>query len=175
MSQAAIGAVVDAQTELKQAVRRGDVEGLEKALGGLKAAYEAHLAQFRKSPFREFFEPIAVALLVALVLRAFVVEAFRIPSSSMVPTLAVGDFLFVNKLAYGVRMPLADQLTAEWSQPDRGDVIVFVYPCERSLDYIKRVVAVAGDVIDVDSHGFYQHTPARPQSEFRSKRASAKL
>ena len=82
------------------------------------------------------------------------VEAFRIPSSSMVPTLAVGDFLFVNKLAYGVRMPLADKLTAEWSQPARGDVIVFVYPCERSLDYIKRVVAVAGDIIDVDAHGF---------------------
>ena len=154
LSQAAIETVVEAQDGLKAAVRRGNVEGLEKALGDLKSAYEAHLSQFRKSPFREFFEPIAVALLVALVLRAFVVEAFRIPSSSMVPTLAVGDFLFVNKLAYGVRMPLADKLTAEWSQPARGDVIVFVYPCERSLDYIKRVVAVAGDIIDVDAHGF---------------------
>jgi len=146
--------VESALTELKAKRRSATPEDLQGLITRAEGLYDKHLAQYRKNAFREFFEPIIVALAVALVLRAFVVEAFRIPSSSMVPTLAVGDFLFVNKLAYGVRMPYATTLAAEWSTPDRGDVIVFVYPCNDSFDYIKRVAAVPGDTITWDALGF---------------------
>ncbi|MEE2756842.1 MAG: signal peptidase I [Myxococcota bacterium] len=154
LAEEVIAEIVSCQDKLRIARRGGQVEEMEVAFAALQTQYETHLQQYRKGAFREFIEPIGVALIVALLLRAFVVEAFRIPSSSMVPTLAVGDFLFVNKLAYGVRMPFSSTLTAEWDQAERGDVIVFVYPCDNSLDYIKRVVAVEGDIIDVDSDGF---------------------
>lgn len=149
----------------RDAVARA-IESLSAALGGKDALaivnaaeavenqIDAHLGQWRKSPGREYFESIGTAVLIALVLRAFVVEAFTIPSGSMIPTLAVGDFLFVNKLAYGVRLPFGDRMIAQWSSPERGDVVVFVYPCDTSLDYIKRVVAVPGDVVATDHGGF---------------------
>lgn len=120
----------------------------------LAAAVDARLGAYKKSATREYFESIGFAILIALILRAFIIEAFTIPSGSMIPTLAVGDFLFVNKLSYGVRLPLVDRMLVEWGAPDRGDVIVFVYPCNESQDYIKRVIGLPGDEVEVDPQGF---------------------
>ncbi|HCP48144.1 MAG TPA: signal peptidase I, partial [Deltaproteobacteria bacterium] len=101
-----------------------------------------------KSVFREYFEAITIALAVALFLRFFVVEAFKIPSGSMVDTLEIGDFIFVNKLAYrteipftalSVPVPLGGTTLKEWRQPERGDIIVFRWPVDPHIDYIKRV------------------------------------
>ena len=134
---------------LTAAIDGGDVVQIYDALKELDAKVQAHLGALRKGPVREYVESIGLAVLIALFLRAFILEAFTIPSGSMIPTLAVGDFLFVNKLAYGVRLPWVDRLLVDWSDPGRGDIVVFVYPCNKSQDFIKRVVGVPGDVVDV--------------------------
>lgn len=86
-------------------------------------------------------------ILFVFVLRSFVVEPFRIPSGSMLPTLQNGDLILVNKFQYGVRLPVLDKKVVELGHPERGDVVVFRYPVDPSVDYIKRVVGVPGDVI----------------------------
>lgn len=93
---------------------------------------------------RSFF-PVILAVLL---LRSFLVEPFRIPSGSMIPTLHVGDFILVNKFAYGIRLPVANQKVIEVNSPQRGDVMVFRYPENPSMNFIKRVVGVPGDVIE---------------------------
>jgi signal peptidase I len=92
---------------------------------------------------RSFF-PIIFAVLI---LRSFVVEPFRIPSGSMMPTLLIGDFILVNKFAYGLRLPVAHTKFFEIGEPERGDVMVFRFPRDPSIDYIKRVIGLPGDVI----------------------------
>jgi len=87
-------------------------------------------------------------ILIVFLLRSFLVEPFKIPSSSMVPTLLVGDFILVNKFTYGVRLPVLNRKVVELGSPQRGDVMVFRYPDDPSLDYIKRVVGLPGDVIE---------------------------
>lgn len=108
-----------------------------------------HSVEKKKSVVREYLEAIVIAVLLALFVRTFVVQAFKIPSGSMLPTLLIGDHLLVNKFSYGVKLPVTG--TVLWSRPgpERGDVIVFRFPRDRSLDYIKRVVAIAGDTIEV--------------------------
>ncbi len=122
----------------------------------------------RKTVVREYAEAIVIALLAALFLRAFVVQAFKIPSGSMIPTLAIGDHILVNKLSYGVRLPDVNWLpfagcvdlargsqVMEWDIPERGDVVVFVYPRDRCKDFIKRVVAVPGDEVVIRDKKVY--------------------
>lgn len=103
----------------------------------------------RKRAIREYGEAILVALLVALVIRTFVVQAFKIPSGSMIPTLEVGDHILVNKFIYGFRIPYTRIRLLPFTKPQRGDVIVFVYPEDTSKDFIKRVVAVGGDTVEI--------------------------
>jgi signal peptidase I len=86
-------------------------------------------------------------ILVVFVLRSFLVEPFKIPSGSMIPTLLVGDFILVNKYTYGIRLPVANVKVFEMGAPKRGDVMVFRYPEDTSLDYIKRVVGIPGDKV----------------------------
>ena len=93
---------------------------------------------------RSFFPVILIVLLI----RSFLAEPFRIPSSSMVPTLLVGDLILVNKFAYGFRLPVLDTKVISVGEPKRGDVVVFRYPEDPSLDYIKRVIGLPGDVIE---------------------------
>jgi len=102
-----------------------------------------------KSIIKEYVEAIVVAVLLALCIRTFIVQAFKIPSGSMLPTLQIGDHLLVNKFIYGLRMPFTGQLLIPWKSPVRGDVVVFRFPKDRDIDYIKRVVAVAGDKVEV--------------------------
>src|SRR3954451_19982378 len=92
---------------------------------------------------RSFFPVI----LVVFCLRSFLVEPFKIPSGSMIPTLLVGDFILVNKYTYGIRLPVANVKVLDVNEPQRGEVMVFRYPVNPSLDYIKRVVGVPGDEV----------------------------
>ena len=102
-----------------------------------------------KSKVQEYIEAIIIAILIALVLRTFVIQAFKIPSRSMVPTLLVGDQILVNKFIYGVKMPFLRQTIIPVSNPKRGDIVVFIYPNDRSKDFIKRVIGIAGDKIEI--------------------------
>src|ERR1700675_3840694 len=86
-------------------------------------------------------------LLIVFLLRSFVAEPFKIPSSSMRPTLEVGDFILVNKFAYGLRLPIIEKKVVPLDDPRRGDVVVFRYPLNPSQDFIKRVIGVPGDTV----------------------------
>ena len=103
-------------------------------------AKEPLLVEYAKS-----FFPV---ILVVFALRSFLVEPFKIPSGSMMPTLLVGDFILVNKFTYGIRLPVIDKKIIDVNNPQRGDVMVFRYPGDPSLDYIKRVIGVPGDVVE---------------------------
>jgi len=101
----------------------------------------------KKPLWREWLESLIVIAVLAIVIRSFIVAPFKIPSSSMVPTLEVGDYLFVLRYTYGFRIPLTDiQLLSKPAK--RGDVAVFVYPEDESKDYIKRIIGVPGDTIE---------------------------
>lgn len=108
-----------------------------------------------KSTFREYAEAIGMALLLALFIRTFIVQAFKIPSGSMIPTLQIGDHILVNKLAYGIRIPLWGHYLVDFGKVQRGDVIVFIFPEDRSKDFIKRVVGVAGDTVEIRGKKIY--------------------
>jgi signal peptidase I len=122
----------------------------------------------KKSTFREYAEAAAIAVLLALFIRTFVVQAFKIPSGSMEPTLLVGDHILVNKFIYGVKIPFIHTTLIPISSPKRGDVVVFIYPVDKSKDFIKRVIGLPGDTVEIkdnkiiingkiydDKHGFY--------------------
>ena len=108
-----------------------------------------------KSTLRDYLESIAFALILALLIRTFVVQAFKIPSGSMMPTLQIGDQILVNRLAYGLRLPIIGDYLIRFDAPRRGDVVVFVFPNDRSKDFIKRVVAVAGDMVEIRGTNVY--------------------
>jgi signal peptidase I len=122
----------------------------------------------RKSVFREYAEAAVIAILLALFIRTFVVQAFKIPSGSMEPTLLVGDHILVNKFIYGVKIPFINKTMIPIGTPKRGDVIVFIYPVDTSKDFIKRVIGLPGDRVEIvdktifingepyqDDHGYY--------------------
>lgn len=102
----------------------------------------------RKSLFREYAESIIIAVLLALVIRTYLVQAFKIPSGSMEDTLLIGDHLLVNKFIYGTKLPFSDKRVLKLRDPRRGDVIVFEYPVDPSKDFIKRVIGTPGDVVE---------------------------
>ncbi|AFS54069.1 MULTISPECIES: signal peptidase I [Leptospirillum] len=108
-----------------------------------------------KSLFRELAEGLLTAIVVALLLKTFVVQAFRIPSGSMIPTLEVGDQILVSKFSYGIRSPLSDHYWIHFSGPRRGDVVVFRYPKDESKDFIKRVIGLPGDHIEIRQKKVY--------------------
>lgn len=99
----------------------------------------------RRPWYMEYTASFFPVILVVFVLRSFLFEPFRIPSSSMVPTLLIGDLILVNKYTYGIRLPVINRKVVEINQPARGDVMVFRYPHNPSQDYIKRVIALPGD------------------------------
>jgi signal peptidase I len=105
---------------------------------------ESHLRQPSWIEYPVSFFPV---ILIVFLLRSFLVEPFKIPSGSMLPTLLIGDFILVNKFTYGVRIPIINKKIVDLNQPQRGDVMVFRYPEDNSLDYIKRVVGAPGDTV----------------------------
>ena len=138
------------------------------AIQEVEGALEHHLSFARKSAAREYTESIGGAILVALLLRAFVFEPFHIPSGSMIPTLLVGDFIFVNKMAYGLRIPFTDPSKVHkiWEKaPKRGDVVVFIVPQKPDVDYVKRVVGLPGDHIDIRDNVLYINGTEQPRTE----------
>jgi signal peptidase I len=131
-----------------------------------------------KSKTREYFESILIAVIIALFVRSVFIQAYKIPSGSMEPTLLIGDHLLVNRLSYVVKLPFfaGDKVIYTLGKPKRGDIIVFRYPENPKVDFIKRVIATEGDTVEVkdkviyingikmiDSWGHYQNTPPIPR------------
>jgi len=104
---------------------------------------------------RENIEAVLIAIVLALFIRAFVVQAFKIPSASMLETIQIGDHILVNKFIYGVKIPFTGKTLIPIKEPKRGDIIVFKPPHEPERDYIKRVVGIAGDVIEIKNKKLY--------------------
>lgn len=139
-----------------------------------------------KDPFWvEYGASLFPVILFVFLLRSFVVEPFKIPSGSMIPTLLVGDFILVNKFTYGIRLPVVNKKIISLNDPQRGDVMVFRYPEDPSLDYIKRVVGVPGDKVayqnkrlfinDVEVVAERQADYLHPERLYYSERYRAKL
>lgn len=103
----------------------------------------------KKSAWRENIEAIAIAVILALFIRAFVVQAFKIPSGSMKDTLLIGDHILVNKFIYGVKLPFTNATLVPIKNPQRGDIMVFKFPEDPDKDFIKRAIAIEGDVVEV--------------------------
>ena len=102
-----------------------------------------------KSHLRENVEAIVVAVVLALFIRTFIVQAFKIPSGSMKETLQIGDHILVNKFIYGIKLPYIQSTLIPITQPQRDDIVVFEFPEDKDKDFIKRVVGIAGDVVEV--------------------------
>ncbi len=102
----------------------------------------------KKNKIWEYIRAIGTALVLALIIRTSVVQAYKIPSGSMIPTLLVGDYLIANKFIYGIKIPLIDKKLIPLGKPQKGDIVIFPSPEDPSKDLIKRVVAVGGDVIE---------------------------
>jgi signal peptidase I len=102
-----------------------------------------------KSTLREYAEAIIIAILIALFIRTFIVQAFKIPSGSMKQTLLIGDHILVNKFIYGIKLPFVQKTIVPVGQPKQGDIVVFIYPEDRSKDFIKRVIGVGGDRVEI--------------------------
>ena len=123
---------------------------------------------FRKSTAREYFESICVAVILALFVRTFLVQAFKIPTGSMEDTLLIGDFLLVNKAVYGAQVPGTGYRLPGFSEVDRRDIVVFLYPdpndeYDPDPDYVKRVVGVPGDTLGMRDKVLYVN--GEPQDE----------
>ena len=110
-----------------------------------------------KPLWREYGEALFVALILALVIRTFVVQAFKIPSESMVKTLLVGDHLLASKFSYGIKIPFTHTYIYKGEDPVKGDIIIFEYPNDPSVDYIKRIVGTAGDTIEVRNKQLFRN------------------
>ena len=130
-----------------------------------------------KGAVREYVEAVGIALLVALLLRFFVIEAFKIPSGSMIETLEIGDFIFVNKMSYRTEIPYSvlsipipggGTTLAQWSQPERGDIAVFRFPSDLKIDYIKRIIGLPGDQIELRDNVLYVNDEALPRKFMRT-------
>jgi len=109
----------------------------------------------KKSGLRENIEAILVAIVLALFIRTFVIQAFKIPSGSMKETLLIGDHILVNKFIYGVKVPFLQTTIVPITNPKHGDIVVFKFPEDPSKDFIKRVIGVAGDVVEVRDKQVY--------------------
>jgi len=121
-------------------------------------------AKPEKTRWRQNVESIALALIIALAVRSSVVQAFWVPSGSMLPTIQIGDHIFVNKLAYSIRLPLIGTEIWRVGKLDRNEIVVFVSPVDRSTDLIKRVIAVPGDTVEIKNKKVFVNGEAIPDS-----------
>ncbi len=139
----------------ENALRQDHPPAARKSLQELDHFLTKEFGRYKKSIFRDWFDSLFSAVMIALVLRLFIIEPFMIPSGSMIPTILIGDHIFVSKLSYGIRLPLVGKYLVQWDTPHYGDVIVFVYPVEPDKDFIKRVVGLPGDTITVEGTEVY--------------------
>jgi signal peptidase I len=109
----------------------------------------------KKGVVREYAEAFIIAFIIALLIRTFLVQAFKIPSSSMEPTLLVGDHILVSKFIYGLRIPYIGKKFLTFHRPKRGDVVVFVYPEDPKKDFIKRVIATGGEEVQIKNRTIF--------------------
>ncbi len=156
------GDLESATAAVEKGLAAKDLGQVRAGLPVLDALVDELIKRPPKSTTRDYVESIGAAILIALALRAFVIEAFKIPSSSMYPTLEIGDHIFVNKFIYGVRIPWTNTKLFELRGPRHGEVIVFMQPCIPDRDYIKRVVAVGGDTVEVRCNVVYVNGKAIP-------------
>jgi signal peptidase I len=156
--------------DVRHLIEDEDAKAARARIDEVRDFIEENLAGKQKSTFREYAESIGLAVLFALFLRAFVIEAFKIPTGSMIPTLLVGDHLFVNKFTYGIRIPFTEEYVVRFNKPKRGEVVVFKFPTDEAQsylakqpaskrgcighttltegkDFIKRIVGVEGDTV----------------------------
>lgn len=182
--------------ELHHRIEDGDPDAVESKLEETREFIDEHAELRRKSAVREYAESIGLAIVFALILRAFVVEAFKIPTKSMVPTLLVGDHLFVNKFIYGIRVPFTEYFVTRFKEPEKGEVVVFTFPSHEAQryiskqpparrdcidpstldgqkDFIKRIVGTAGDTVAIrDNHLIINGEPV--QRKFLDKEPTGK-
>ncbi len=126
----------------------------------------------RKSKTRETIESLIIAALIALFVRSFFIQAYKIPSGSMEPTLLIGDHLLVNRLSYVAKVPVLDTVIFTLGKPKRGDIVVFRYPVDPSKDFIKRVIATEGETVEVKDKIIYINGKRTPDSWGRYKDSS---
>jgi signal peptidase I len=136
--------------QVEAASLAGDAQLLDKETKALDALATQLLGAWRKQDAWDFFSGFAKALCVAFIIRIFIIEPYRIPSGSMLPTLEIGDQVFINKFIYGVRLPFTNYVPFQIVRaPAHGDVIVFNNPVQQEIDFIKRVVGVPGDTVEI--------------------------
>ncbi len=110
----------------------------------------------QKSSLRENIEAVIIAVIIAMFIRTFIVQAFKIPSGSMLETLQIGDHILVNKFIYGIKIPFTDgSVLVSIKDPKKGDIVVFKYPEDPSKDFIKRVIATEGDTLEIINKKLY--------------------
>ncbi len=142
----------------EEAIERGSLHEIRASRKALKIFFDDNLRSYGKSPLRQNIEAIVIAVALALAIRAFVFQPFKIPSGSMLPTLLVGDHILINKFVYGTRIPFTDSIFFPFSKIDRGDIVVFKLSEDSATGlpvpkkgafYVKRTVGIAGDEIDI--------------------------
>ena len=160
--------------DLRHAIRDGKDREMETLQTDISALLGEYVEESQKSVWREYAESIALAIVFALILRGFVIEAFKIPSGSMIPTLIHGDQLFVNKFIYGLRVPFTQSFLLTFKEPERGEVVVFTFPVESARahlgkqpisrqncvqleekDFIKRVIGTPGDTVELRANRLF--------------------
>jgi signal peptidase I len=174
--------IADRISQTEKALEDGNLKDLATKVEGLDSIVHEHLSKFRKSRLRQNIESLVIAIALALFIRTFIVQPFKIPSGSMIPTLLVGDHLLVSKFIYGTRIPLTDKIVIPIKDIKHGDVIVFTYPnyeddpSKDGIDYIKRVIGLPGDSIDIKGRNIYingQEVPLKFFGDFRDERTQA--
>ncbi|MER3446870.1 MAG: signal peptidase I [Candidatus Dadabacteria bacterium] len=166
--------------QTQDALRDGDLRNLTARTEELQRLFDDHLSKFKKSGLRQNIESLIIAIALALFIRTFIVQPFKIPSGSMIPTLLIGDHLLVSKFIYGTKIPFTDKRILPLNNIKRGDIIVFTYPdyendpSKKGVDYIKRVIGIPGDSIDVRGRNLYingQEIPLKYLGDFLDKRS----
>ncbi|HZA13727.1 MAG TPA: signal peptidase I [Myxococcaceae bacterium] len=156
--------LLDHCVELSERIAQPGLDRLEEQLKVASAAADKQLAAWRKQSTFDFAMGFVKAFAIAMIIRTILLEPFRIPSGSMIPTLEIGDQIFVNKFIYGVRVPFANVVPfVIVREPRRGDVIVFNNPMDESKDFIKRVAGIPGDSIDLIDETLYVNGVAQPR------------
>ena len=144
---------------LEESLISGDLESIKSSYSSLKNFYDQNLSQYSKSKLRQNVEAIIIALCLALLIRTFIVQPFKIPSGSMIPTLLIGDHLLVNKFIYGTKIPFVNIRILPVEDVQRGDVVVFKFPgndtVNKGVHYIKRAIGLPGDVIDIQGRDVF--------------------